>query len=112
MNLDITPHIHPNHDVSMKVSVEVSAQTGSANIGGITQPIISQRKVEHEIRLKEGEVSILGGLISQVDQKTLNGWPGLAKIPIFRYLFSEDRNQKQEDEVLIVLTPRVVRLPD
>ncbi len=112
VNLDITPHVHPNHDVSMKVSVEVSAQTGSSNIGGITQPIISQRKVEHEIRLKEGEVSILGGLISRVDQKTLNGWPGLAKIPIFRYLFSEDRNDSQEDEVLIVLTPRVVRLPD
>ena len=112
VNLDITPHVHPNHDVSMKVSVEVSAQTGSASIGGITQPIISQRKVEHEIRLKEGEVSILGGLISQVDQKTLNGWPGLAKIPIFRYLFSDDRTQRQEDEVLIVLTPRVVRLPD
>jgi general secretion pathway protein D len=112
VNLDITPHVHPNHDVSMKVSVEVSAQTGSASIGGITQPIISQRKVEHEIRLKEGEVSILGGLISRVDQKTLNGWPGLAKIPIFRYLFSEDKNDAQEDEVLIVLTPRVVRLPD
>ncbi len=112
VNLDITPHVHPNHDVSMKVSVEVSAQTGSASIGGITQPIISQRKVEHEIRLKEGEVSILGGLISQVDQKTLNGWPGLAKVPIFRYLFSDDRTQRQEDEVLIVLTPRVVRLPD
>ena len=62
--------------------------------------------------MKEGEVSILGGLISQVDQKTLNGWPGLAKIPIFRYLFSDDRTQRQEDEVLIVLTPRVVRLPD
>ena len=112
VNLDITPHVHPNHDVSMKVSVEVSAQTGSASIGGITQPIISQRKVEHEIRLREGEVSILGGLISRVDQKTLNGWPGLAKIPIFRYLFSEDKNDAQEDEVLIVLTPRVVRLPD
>ena len=112
VNLDITPHVHPNHDVSMKVSVEVSAQTGQATIGGITQPIISQRKVEHEIRLKEGEVSILGGLISRVDQKTLNGWPGLARIPIFRYLFSEDKNDSQEDEVLIVLTPRVVRLPD
>lgn len=112
VNLDITPHVHPNHDVSMKVSVEVSAQTGIANIGGITQPIISQRKVDHEIRLKEGEVSILGGLISRVDSKTLNGWPGLARIPIFRYLFSDDRTQTQEDEVLIVLTPRVVRLPD
>ena len=81
VNLDITPHVHANHDVSMKLSVEVSAVTGNATIGGITQPIISQRKVEHEIRLKEGEVSILAGLISRVDQKTLNGWPGLAKIP-------------------------------
>jgi general secretion pathway protein D len=112
VNLDITPHVHANRDVSMKISVEVSAQTGSATIGGITQPIISQRKVEHEIRLKEGEVSILAGLVSRVDQKTLNGWPGLAKIPGLRYLFSSDMNERQEDEVLIVLTPRVVRLPD
>jgi general secretion pathway protein D len=112
VNLDITPHVHANRDVSMKVSVEVSAQTGSATIGGITQPIISQRKVEHEIRLKEGEVSILAGLVSRVDQRTLNGWPGLAKIPGLRYLFSTDNKETQEDEVLIVLTPRVVRLPD
>jgi general secretion pathway protein D len=112
VNLDITPHVHANRDVSMKLSVEVSAVTGNATIGGITQPIISQRKVEHEIRLKEGEVSILAGLISRVDQKTLNGWPGLAKVPGLRYLFSTDNTEIQEDEVLIVLTPRVVRLPD
>jgi general secretion pathway protein D len=112
VNLDITPHVHPNHDVSMKVSVEVSAVTGQSSIGGITQPIISQRKVEHEIRLKEGEVSILGGLISRVDTKTLNGWPGLARIPVMRYLFSTDNIERQEDDVLIVLTPRIVRMPD
>jgi len=90
----------------------VSAVTGQATIGGITQPIISQRKVEHEIRLKEGEVSILGGLISRVDTKTLNGWPGLARIPVMRYLFSTDNVERQEDDVLIVLTPRIVRMPD
>jgi general secretion pathway protein D len=112
VNLDITPHVHANRDVSMKLSVEVSSVTGNATIGGITQPIISQRKVEHEIRLKEGEVSILAGLISRTDSKTLNGWPGLAKIPGLRYLFSSDNTEKQEDEVLIVLTPHVVRLPD
>ncbi len=112
VNLDITPHVHPNHDISMKVSVEVSAVTGQSSIGGITQPIISQRKVEHEIRLKEGEVSILGGLISRVDTKTLNGWPGLARIPVMRYLFSSDNVERQEDDVLIVLTPRIVRMPD
>lgn len=112
VNIDITPHVHANRDVSMKLSVEVSAVTGNASIGGITQPIISQRKVEHEIRLKEGETSILAGLISRVDSKTLNGWPGLAKIPGLRYLFSSDNTDKQEDEVLIVLTPHVIRLPD
>jgi general secretion pathway protein D len=112
VNLDITPHVHPNHDISMKISVEVSAVTGQSSIGGITQPIISQRKVEHEIRLKEGEVSILGGLISRVDTKTLNGWPGLARIPVMRYLFSTDNVERQEDDVLIVLTPRIVRMPD
>ncbi len=112
VNLDITPHVHANRDVSMKLSVEVSSVTGNATIGGITQPIISQRKVEHEIRLKEGEVSILAGLISRTDSKTLNGWPGLAKVPGLRYLFSSDNTETQEDEVLIVLTPRVVRLPD
>jgi general secretion pathway protein D len=112
VNLDITPHVHPNRDISMKVSVEVSAVTGQASIGGITQPIISQRKVEHEIRLKEGEVSILGGLIQRTDTKTLNGWPGLARIPVMRYFFSADNVERQEDDVLIVLTPRIVRLPD
>ena len=112
VNLDITPHVHANRDISMKVSVEVSAVTGQSSIGGITQPIISQRKVEHEIRLKEGEVSILGGLISRVDTKTLNGWPGLARIPVMRYLFSSDQVERQEDDVLIVLTPRIVRMPD
>jgi general secretion pathway protein D len=86
--------------------------TGTSNIGGIQQPIISQRKIEHEIRLKEGEVSVLGGLFQRIDSRTLNGWPGLANVPIMRYLFSTDNVDHQEDEVLIVLIPRIVRMPE
>ena len=112
VNVDITPHVHANREISLKVSVEVSSVTGQATIGGIQQPIISQRKIEHEIRLKEGEVSILGGLFERVDTKTLNGWPGLANIPIMRYLFSTDNVEHQENENLIVLIPRIVRMPD
>ena len=112
VNIDITPRVHPNHEISLKSSIEVSAVTGTSTIGGIQQPIISQRKIEHDIRLKEGEVNILAGLFSRIDQKTLNGWPGLAKIPFLRYLFSEDKTDHQEDEILIVLTPRIVRLPE
>jgi len=112
VNVDITPHVHANRDISMKVSVEVSSVTGQSTIGGIQQPIISQRKIEHEIRLKEGEVSILGGLFERVDTKALNGWPGLANVPIMKYLFSSDQVERQENENLIVLIPRIVRMPD
>lgn len=112
VNMDVTPHVHPNHDISLKVSIEVSSVTGTSTIGGIQQPIISQRKIEHEIRLKEGEVSILGGLIELVSSKTLNGWPGVAKIPVMNYLFSNNNTDNQDNEVLIVMTPRIVRLPD
>src|SRR6266480_6175509 len=80
VNIDLTPRVHPNHEVSLKLKVEVSAHTSDVSIGGITQPVISQRVIEHDIRLKEGEVSILGGLIQRSDSKTLEGWPGLAKL--------------------------------
>jgi general secretion pathway protein D len=80
VNIDMTPRVHPNHDVSLKIKIEVSSVTGTSTIGGISQPIISQRVVEHDIRLGDGEAYILGGLIQRTDTKTLNGWPGLAKM--------------------------------
>ena len=112
VNIDITPRVHLNREVSMKVSIEVSSVTGQVNIGGIQQPIISQRKIEHDVRLKEGEVSVLGGLEQRTETKSVTGWPGLAHIPFLRYFFSGENKDTQESEVLIVLTPRIVRLPE
>ncbi len=112
VNVDVTPRIHPDHEISMKVNVIVSSVTGTSSIGGIAQPIISQRSIEHDIRLKDGEVNVLGGLIEHTDTDALNGWPGLAKIPLFRYLFSNDTVDHQEKELLIVLIPHIVRLPE
>jgi general secretion pathway protein D len=112
VNIDVTPHVHPNRDVTLKLKVEISSHTSDVPIGGITQPVISQRTVEHDIRLREGESSVLAGLVQRTDQKILNGWPGLAKLPLLRYLFSTDNKDIQEDEVLIILTPRIVRIPE
>jgi len=112
VNIDITPRVHPNRDVSLKLKVEISSHTGDQSIGGITQPIISQRTIEHDIRLREGEASILAGLVQRTESKSLNGWPGLAKLPLLHYLFSDEKKDIQEDEVLIVLTPRIVRIPE
>ena len=111
VNVDVTPRIHPNHEISLKVNVVVSSVTGQATIGGISQPIISQRSIEHDVRLKDGEVNVLGGLIERTDTNAINGWPGLAKLPFFRYFFSSDNIDHQENEVLIVLIPHIVRLP-
>src|SRR6266436_4913686 len=112
VNIDLTPRVHPNHEVSLKLSVEVSSVTGQATIGGIQQPIISQRKIEQEIRLQEGESNVLGGLITRSDTKSINGWPSLARMPLLRYLFSEDTHNTEDDEILIILTPHIVRMPE
>src|SRR5467141_131983 len=111
VNVDVTPRIHPDHEISLKVNVVVSSVTGHSTIGGIDQPIISQRSIEHDVRLKDGEVNVLGGLIERTDSNNINGWPGLAKLPFFRYFFSSDSVDHQENEVLIVLIPHIVRLP-
>ena len=108
----MTPRVHPNHEVSLKLRIEISSQLNTVNIGGISQPVIGSKTIEHDIRLKEGEVNILGGLIESTDTKTISGWPGLARIPILGRLFADNKVDHLEDETLIVLTPHIVRMPD
>jgi len=112
VNVEVTPRVHPNRDVSLKVQIEVSSVSNFQTIGGIQQPVISQRKIAHEIRLKEGESSILAGLITKTDTKQLNGWPGLAHVPILKHLFSDDNRSSDDDEILMILTPHIVRMPE
>jgi general secretion pathway protein D len=112
VNIDLTPHVHPDHSVSIKLGVEVSSVTGQVNIGGLLQPVISQRRIDHEIRLQEGEVSILGGLAERTQSKAVTGWPGLSRLPLLRYLFSGEDTSNSENEVLIVIRPRMVRMRD
>ncbi|HEV8493549.1 MAG TPA: cohesin domain-containing protein [Candidatus Angelobacter sp.] len=110
VNIDLVPHVHPDHSISMKLGVEVSSLNGQVNIGGVLQPIISQRRIDHEIRLQEGEVSILGGLAERSQTKSVTGWPGLSRLPLLRYLFSGEDLTNAENEVLIVVHPRLVRM--
>src|SRR5712671_2031496 len=89
VNIDITPRVHAGREVTLKMSLDISAVTSRVNIGGIDQPVIGQRKIEHEIRLKEGEVNLLGGILEEQDIKSLSGIPGLAQVPLLKYLFSQ-----------------------
>ena len=109
VNIDITPRVHAGREVTLKVMLDISSVTSRVNIGGIDQPVIGQRKIEHEIRLKEGEVNLLGGLLEDQDIKSLSGIPGLAQVPILKYLFSQTNTEHKENEIVFVLIPHIVR---
>jgi len=109
VNVDITPQVHANREVSMKVTIDVSAVTSQVTIGGIQQPVIGQRKIEHEIRLKEGEVNLVGGILEDQDIKNWSGIPGLGQIPILKYFFASEHTEKHQNEIVFALIPHIVR---
>jgi general secretion pathway protein D len=112
VNIDITPKVHAGREVTLKVSMDISSVTGQSNIGGISQPVIGQRKIEHEIRLKEGEINIMGGILEDQDIRSLSGIPGLAQIPILKYLFAQSNVEHKENEIVFALIPHVIRARD
>jgi general secretion pathway protein D len=104
--------VHGTKEVTLKVMMDVSNVDNQINIGGITQPQIGQRKIEHQIRLREGEVNILGGIFEDSDVKSLSGLPFLSQIPLFKYLFSSTNTDKRENEIVFVMIPHIVRSQD
>ncbi|PYS54866.1 MAG: hypothetical protein DMG13_06485 [Acidobacteria bacterium] len=111
VNLDITPRVLLNREISMTVMVQVRAVAGDRNIGGVVQPVLANRQVQHEIRLAEGETSILGGIITDTEAVSLSGIPGLKDIPILKYFFAQEKKAREKTEIIIMLTPHIVRMP-
>src|SRR3982074_687496 len=112
VNIDIPPHVHAGREVTLKISMDISSVTGQSNIGGISQPIIGQRKIEHEIRLKDGEANLLGGILEDQQTKSLSGIPGLAQIPILKYLFGQTQQDHRENEIVFAIIPHIIRGTD
>ena len=112
VNIDMTPTVHYNGDVTMKLSIEVSSEANSVTIEGVTEPIIAQKKSEQTIRLRQGEASVLTGILNQQEIQSWSGIPGLSSIPILKYLFGSKDHQITDDEVVFLLVPHIVRAPD
>jgi general secretion pathway protein D len=110
--MEITPTVHPDGQITLKTSLEISNLNGSQTIGGITQPIISQRKVDHTIRLNDGEINMLGGIMEQTETKSVSGTPLLGQIPILRYIFSQENKEVITNEIVFLLIPHIVRSQD
>ena len=112
VNIDVTPHIHANREVTLQMTLEISSVTGSQNLGGVTQPIIGQRRIEHEMRLKDGDVNLVGGILEDSETQSLSGYPGLLKVPVLKYLFGQENKEVRENEIVFAITPHIVRSQD
>jgi type II secretory pathway component GspD/PulD (secretin) len=100
-----TPRMVSNDEVALKLQLEFKSLTGSS-INSI--PVLTNRSVEQDVRLKEGETSMIVSLLDDTEMKSINGWPGLGELPLTTYLFASHNDTAQNTELLVVVTPRVV----
>jgi general secretion pathway protein D len=112
VTLEITPQVHDNNEVSMHLDLDVSQVLDRINVGGVSQPEIADNKVTADIRLREGEVNLIGGIIQNTNTKSLAGIPGLARIPLLGRLFSNEDVERNKTELVIALVPHIIRGPE
>ena len=109
VNIDITPRTHHDDEVSLALKLEVSSISG-AGFGGL--PTFGNRYVSTVIRLHDGETNLLAGLIRDDERRVLSGIAGLSDLPLVGRLFAHNRKETQETDIVLTLTPRIVRVLD
>ena len=109
VNIEMTPTIHFDRDVTLKIKIEDSSEDGNVTISGVTEPIIAQKTSEQVIRLREGEASVLSGMLDKTDTVSWNGIPGLSSIPVLKYLFGSKDHTITDDEIVFLVVPHIVR---
>jgi general secretion pathway protein D len=109
VNIDITPRMHHNDDVSLTLKVEVSSVSGEG-FGGL--PTFANRFINTVIRLKDGETNMLAGLIRDDERNVFDGVPGLTDLPVIGRLFGRTRKDTQQTDIILTLTPHIVRVLD
>ena len=109
VNIDITPRAHHNDDVSLAVKIEVSSLSGTGYSG---LPTFATRSITTTIRLRDGETNLLAGLIRDNERTVIRGVPGLSDIPVVGKIFASNERESQQTDVVLMLTPRIIRVLD
>ena len=107
VNIDITPRTHHDDEVSLAVKIQINSISGTG-FGDL--PTFGNRAISTVIRLKDGETNMLAGLIRDDERKVMSGIPGLSDLPIIGPLFANNRRESQETDIILTLTPRIVRV--
>ena len=108
VNIDITPRTHHDDEVSLALKVTLSNVSGSLN--GL--PTFGNREITTTIRLKDGETNMLAGLIRDEERTVMTGLPGLSDLPLIGRLFANNRKEAHESDIVLTLTPHIVRVLD
>jgi general secretion pathway protein D len=109
VNIDLTPRTHHDDDVTLQLNIAVTSISGTG-FGGL--PTFGNREIKTVIRLRDGETSLLAGLIRDDERRTLDGIPGLSDLPLVGHLFSHSQRQTEQTDIVLTLTPHIVRVLD
>ena len=109
LTLDVEPTIYADNDVAIKVSLEVSSITNTIKVGQTIAYEIGTRNATTLLQLKDGETQILAGLIRDSDTRSASKIPALGDIPLLGRLFSDHTSNTSKSEVVLSITPRVIR---
>jgi type IV pilus assembly protein PilQ len=107
LSLKVTPHITPDGRVSMKLEAKNDSQGDVAP--GSTTPSINKKKATTEVLIRDGETTVIGGILQITRNESRSGLPWLSKIPVLGYLFRHDVNSTQNRELLIFITPKILK---
>ncbi|WP_433964090.1 cohesin domain-containing protein [Tunturiibacter gelidiferens] len=109
VNIDMTPTVHYDREVTLKMKIEVLSHASDVTISGVTEPVIGQRSSEQVITLKDGEPSLLAGIITKQDSLNINGTPGVGELPILKYFFTSRDKINDKTEIVFIIIPHIVR---
>ena len=109
INIDITPRVTLEGDVVIDLNVESSSRGADVNVAGTNYPSFGSRKVSTKLRLRDGESNLLAGLLREDDRKSLSGFPGAVRVPILKQLFSNNDQIVSQTDIVMLLTPHIVR---
>jgi general secretion pathway protein D len=110
--IEFAPHVNGTEDISMHLKVELSNVLQQIPIAGIQEPVIGKQTDEADVRMKDGEVTIISGLSDKELNSTISGLPGLANLPLLGYIFGTKDKTNTDNEILIALIPHIVRALD
>jgi general secretion pathway protein D len=109
VTVEITPRVTLEGEILLDVNIINNSRGSDVNIGGVNIPSFGNREVNTRLRLRDGESNLLAGLLKEDERKSLQGFPGAIHVPVLQQLFSQNDEQINQTDVVMLLTPHVVR---